>query len=514
MELHFNRIARGVWIPTDERLIAYLTDDNWDDFLFRTLYYLTVLDEDGDKFTIGGVKIGFFGQEEGSRTEIDSRFKTLGDEFFSLGQDSEYYQNILKLTPELRQSILSGLNDVVANESLLEAALREEVMNTSLLRGVSLPSVTGQFRRILRGGAPLTEYNFQYSVPQSRHIAGVTVDFQVDPDSNPPSNIHVLIGRNGVGKTKMLNNMVEALVDENRSPKTVGEFSTVGVSPGATTKQELFSGVVSIAFSAFDTFEPYPEKKDKSGGVRYSYVGLKRSTNRGGAQGTPMSHEMLTNEFVKSMMACFALGKGDRWVTALRTLESDPLFKEAELERMPSMRHGEELKRKAETLFQRMSSGHEIVLLTVTKLVEKVEEKTLVLIDEPESHLHPPLLSALIRATSDLLTHRNGVAIIATHSPVVLQEVPRNCVWKLRRTGLQASAERPEVETFGENVGVLTREVFGLEVTESGYHRLLRDSVARRESFGAISRSYEHSLGSEARGILRCLIAERDSRGE
>ncbi len=44
-------------------------------------------------------------------------------------------------------------------------------------------------------------------------------------------------------------------------------------------------------------------------------------------------------------------------------------------------------------LIKRMSSGHAIVLLTVTKLVARVEEKTLVLIDEPESHLHPPLLS-------------------------------------------------------------------------------------------------------------------------
>jgi predicted ATP-dependent endonuclease of OLD family len=69
-----------------------------------------------------------------------------------------------------------------------------------------------------------------------------------------------------------------------------------------------------------------------------------------------------------------------------------------------------------------MSSGHAIVLLTITRLVATVEEKTLVLLDEPESHLHPPLLSAFIRALSDLLYDRNGVAIIATHSPVVLQE--------------------------------------------------------------------------------------------
>jgi len=97
----------------------------------------------------------------------------------------------------------------------------------------------------------------------------------------------------------------------------------------------------------------------------------------------------------------------------------------------------------AKSLFNRMSSGHAIVLLTITKLVETVEEKTLLLIDEPESHLHPPLLSAFTRALSDLLVNRNGVAIIATHSPVVLQEVPKSCVSILRRTGRITTIEQP-----------------------------------------------------------------------
>ena len=94
----------------------------------------------------------------------------------------------------------------------------------------------------------------------------------------------------------------------------------------------------------------------------------------------------------------------------------------------------QEFSQRAEALLKRMSSGHAIVLLTVTKLVETVEEKTLVLLDEPESHLHPPLLSAFTLALSDLLVNRNGVVIIATHSPVVLQEVPKSCVSILRRT--------------------------------------------------------------------------------
>lgn len=146
----------------------------------------------------------------------------------------------------------------------------------------------------------------------------------------------------------------------------------------------------------------------------------------------------------------------------------------------------------------------------MTRLVETVEERTLVLLDEPEAHLHPPLLSAFIRSLSDLLTDRNGVAIIATHSPVVLQEVPRGCVWKLQRFGSEAKAERPEIETFGESVGTLTRDVFGFEVTESGYHTMLQREVAKGWPYEMVVQAFSNQLGDEAKAIARALVAVRD----
>jgi len=155
---------------------------------------------------------------------------------------------------------------------------------------------------------------------------------------------------------------------------------------------------------------------------------------------------------------------------------------------------------------KKMSSGHSIVLLTLTRLVELVEEKTLVLLDEPESHLHPPLLSAFTRAVSELLYNRNGVAIVATHSPVVLQEVPRSCVWKLTRSRLEARSDRPDRETFGENVGVLTREVFGLEVSKSGFHEMLEQAVEDGGTFASILQHFNEQLGDEAQAILMTLL--------
>lgn len=159
----------------------------------------------------------------------------------------------------------------------------------------------------------------------------------------------------------------------------------------------------------------------------------------------------------------------------------------------------------------RMSSGHAIVLFTITRLVDTVGEKTLVLIDEPEVHLHPPLLSAFLRTLSELLDVRNGVAIIATHSPVVLQEVPRSCVWKVLRSREAINIFRPDVETFGENLGVLTREVFMLEVTSSGYHHLLTESVDQGFSYEDILKSYGGQIGLEGRTVLKAMVMNRDA---
>jgi ATPase subunit of ABC transporter with duplicated ATPase domains len=251
------------------------------------------------------------------------------------------------------------------------------------------------------------------------------------------------------------------------------------------------------------------EEKDKSIGLQYSYIGLKRPTETGKAADTPKSPEMLAKEFVGSVRMCLKGARLTRWKRALEMLEADQIFKEAEIASLADVALSD-LEATAIPLFRKkLSSGHKIVLLSITRLVETVDEKTLVLLDEPEAHLHPPLFSAFVRSLSDLLINRNGVAIIATHSPVVLQEVPRECVWKLRRVGFEVAAERPTMETFGENVGVLTREVFGLEVVQSGFHKILTDAVEQQLTYEAALLHFDNQLGAEARAILRGLFSAK-----
>lgn len=497
MELTFYTKPRGFRIPDTSNLTVYLTLDNWNDFSFRTLYQITLFDENGEMHDLGHIKIANFGQTTDDRIELEERFEELDERFFSLGQSSGYYETIQGLNVELKELFLTKIKDIIADESLQLRALEEEVTRTSLLRDTSIVTVQGQYKRILDGGAILTPYNFKYETIQSDDEAGYNLTFDVDPESNPPSNIHVLIGRNGVGKTHLLNNMVKTFLELEGAK---GNFELQEDDWGDTG--EFFSRVASVSYSAFDPFKPYSEEEYPN----YSYIGLKKID-----EDTTKNHDELAQEFLTSVQHCFSVGKKEKWLNAMQSLESSTLFNEINITQIAE---GSLSSRRIIRLFKRLSSGHSIVLLTLTKLVEKIEEKTLVLIDEPEAHLHPPLLSAFIRALSDLLVNRNAVGIIATHSPVIVQEVPKICVWKLKRFQLEAAAERFEHETFGETIGKITREVFDLEVNESGFYKLLRDDVNEGMSYEQIIDKYNDQLGFEAKLLSRALLNNNNNDDE
>lgn len=512
MEKFFTVLPVGHSLPKTDREAAYLLTDNWDDwFTFSTMYTLNIRDSKGEIHRIGSVKIGQAGMRpDQRRPDLEPSFDTLGDDFFSIGQDDTYYETLNDLGVDLRDRVLTGLRDMAFNPQHLETALKEKVTGVSLLRSVTRATVQGQYARLAQGGARLSRYNFSYTGPQKLRskIPPIELNFVVEPESMPPSNIHVLIGRNGVGKTHLLNNMSRSLVDQRSNPQDVGAFEAGEEDEG----QDLFANLVSVTFSAFDPFDPLPNRRDRSDGLPCAYVGLKRSgVTTEGKPLAPKSPDSLSREFGASVLVCRSQSaRLSRWRRALLMLEADPIFKAADVASLADEELTDELKASARKIFSNLSSGHKIVLLTITRLVETVEERTLVLLDEPEAHLHPPLLSAFVRALSDLLVNRNGVAIVATHSPVILQEVPNQCVWKIWRNGRIVQAERPTIETFGENVGVLTREVFGLEVTDAGFHQLLRDAARDEDDFEDVIAKFDHKLGGEARALIRAIMVNRE----
>ncbi|MDR6679511.1 AAA family ATPase [Pseudomonas oryzihabitans] len=511
--MEFFVLSRATRIPSTAKNAAFLRYDRWNDQSYVTMFQVALFDEDGVRIDLENVKIGFKGQtiSDSTFSKLESRFTSLSSDFFSLGVAVEYYSALSSIkSKELKRAYLKGLNDIVANPGILEEIIEEPVLSISLLRDVSLSSVTEQFRRVLSGGAIRTNYSFRFLRSEDDNYSDIDLAFRVIADSTPPTNVHALIGRNGIGKTTLLNGIIDAIQNEHEGSEKILRIPT-SMALGSPIKPDYFSSVVLVSFSAFDPFDPPLEQVDPAKGTCFYYIGLKTES----ANGIELKRrESLNAEFLDSLKTCVKdSGKKARLLDAVETLQSDENFLEVGFSELLLLRTDRMIPR-ARELFSTLSSGHAVVLLTITRLVERVEEKTLVLLDEPESHLHPPLLSAFVRALSELLLDRNGVSIIATHSPVVLQEVPRTCAWVIERLGTAAKAIRPTIETFGENVGVLTREVFGLEVKSSGFHTLLQKHVDKGKSLDEIVEDFGGRLGFEAQAILRVLISKRKSKAQ
>lgn len=486
----------------------YLVLSTWNDFSFRTLFNVLLVDKSGDALALGQIKIGFVGQEEETTTyeEIGGKpFKELGAKFFSLAESPEFYEALYNLDPNVCHEVLKALRCVVVSEKAMKIAKDERVFQRSLLRDLNINTIEGQFKRIVNGEKALIEFDFEF-VRKNHKYSDMDLNFSVDPFSLPPSNIHAIIGRNGLGKTTLLNEMVKSI-----KRKTNNAYFEDDI--GQRIGEDYFSTIVSVSFSAFDPFRPIKEQSDPLKGTCFYYIGLKQDVKFEKLDLAEHLHRLRASYANTVLRCCSDDSKKKMWLEAISDLESDTNFADLNLKEIaeyePELIEQECFKR-----MKKMSSGHAVVFMAISRLVEVVQDKTLILFDEPESHLHPPLLSAFIRSLSKLLSKRNGIAIMATHSPVVVQELPKNCCWVLTRFGDETSFARPSIETFGENVGKITKEVFKLEVEQSGFHKLLKDKVEEGHTFKEILRMFKKRIGMEGQALLMSMIMLRDSEAK
>lgn len=519
--MKFIKVQNRNGIRSAARDAVFLTRDSWDDYGFRTTFGVVYIDHSGRWHDLKRIHIGFSGQTESISTyeQLPDVFDRLPEGFFSLCSSAEYYKIIRSdFSEQERHDFLHALNDLVYNPDILSAVINEPVVRASLLRSVNVKDIRDQFASVLRGEVSLTDFNFGFSLSETDVFAGFDLQFKVEANSLPNTNMHAIIGRNGVGKTTYLSSMIKAATSKGDPENKFYQVNRFG-QKADMDPSTYFGSLVSVAFSAFDPFDESLASVDAREGIGYSYIGLTNYSGQEESSGhrTLKSEGLLHGEFVAALRRCFESEERKvRWLQTVSVLEADENFSDMNLSNLAEAAK-EDLEGEALSRIQRMSSGHTIVILSMTLLVASVEEKTLVLFDEPESHLQPPLLSALIRALGQLLRARNAVAIIATHSPVVLQEIPKSCVWKVSRLRRKSDKIRPEIETFGENVGTLTRDVFKLDVAKSGFHTVLAEAVKNEnpksmEGYDTILNTFKGALGYEAKGILKALVANHLER--
>ena len=519
------------------RLAPYflLKEDMWNDYDYRTQFYVSFIDEKYVKHDFGFLKIAFddYWKNKLNKDEplnyvkfIPRKFTKLERGFYSIG-DVYFYKKLNEFFDvEKVKFILNSLSYLAVNLSTLDEALSKNlsVIRISLMRDYKEDEVRNKINRMANGGVELTPYYFYFNYfindDESRKL-----DFRVKPNSLPPTNIHIIIGGNGVGKTTFLNNILR-------------EYFEGGIDYSLThgSNVNLLQNLVVVSYSPFDRLFQGVDL-DAVNASKYSYIGLRedptvhRTENYKNISST-------NKDFIISIFKCkFSEILRKKWLKLIEILEIDGYFANRNLSKLMdsvnisilrdkdinvndlSESQEKEILEKNKKLIERFndfSSGHKIILLSLTKLVVDVVEKSLVIYDEPETYLHPPLISAYIRALSWLMIERNAVAVIATHSPVILQEVPRKSVWVISREGDEFGADRPPIETFGESVSTLTKEVFNLKSKKSGFYTLLEDTAKRifdensslslNKLYDLVVEKFNGEVGDEAQSIIISII--------
>lgn len=500
---------------------ALLVQDNWDDFGYKSTFHAYLFISPNTKIDLGNIKI-IQASLTGGYTEMpEEPFEFLPAGHASLGADLSYYETLYKLGKEVFRPYLDGLRDVAFNDEYKAAVEDTEGYRVSMLRFSGAERTIVDAARLLRAQALPPKrrdggFQFKFKSQVSSDAKPFTVEFDFRRRGDLPNRINALIGYNGTGKTRLLSNIAIVASGYGYAKKedvlidAAGRF--VGTAPP-------FKTVVVVSYSAFDTFvipgqnETEKQRLQNEGELfGYTYCGLRERTTAAVPVGetgyrlrTPAEIEQ---EFLAALRRLRKANRVDLFAETLKPLLRDPSFQRIGLTQVYGDHNDEELGE----LFRELSSGHKVVLKIIAELIAHISgsEPTLVLIDEPETHLHPPLLAAFLKSVRACLENLDGYAIIATHSPVVLQETPSRYVQVLRRVAKQNLVVGPSIETFAESIGVITQEVFNLGDGSSDWHETLR-ALAHRERIEQIEELFGQKLGFAARSYI---LSIRDEIGE
>lgn len=114
-------------------------------------------------------------------------------------------------------------------------------------------------------------------------------------------------------------------------------------------------------------------------------------------------------------------------------------------------------------LIPSLSSGQETFVNLIINILALIKPNSLILIDEPENTLHPNIEIDFISILQDILSDEDfdSFAIIATHSPTIVREVPESFVRVIKFDGSgQPLIDSPSIKTFGADIGTITNYVF------------------------------------------------------
>jgi len=530
------RSALGLDIPENTVLIVP-SSDGWNDFGHQTRieYRIRMLSTDNPISAIGF--IGFVDSEK-ERNGIDLLAQllatrgeatvraTLEHRFFTMLPDMESYRRLVQeLGADASMITLTVVNDLVAlnefesSSEMLNIATRTKVFSLSFMRSSDTFFAFKNAGPLLRGLSneqtgilsPTLAIRFQLPGRTNEH----DLKFRFDHNAELPKRMAVIIGKNGVGKSQTLGRIAKATLDGS-------EVLTDGTEGGRPLINRL------LAFAPTNEAESvFPSGARKRPRIWYQRYSMNRSRRS-------KRNDYVSDLIVQVARSTQSIAEKTRWeiFTEALTAISDheqlhlvtssspsryiPLYglpngdEKRLLERFASVDVKKEPARVVSGEGFPLSSGEISFLKFAAQVSLHIENGSLLLLDEPETHLHPNFISRFVSLLDNLLASTGSAAIIATHSAYFVREVFREQVTVLSvNEASKVLAQRPVLRTFGADVGAISYFVFGEDEPSRLATEVETRLLASNLSWESIYEQYKDELSLEILNTLRAEIEDR-----
>ncbi len=441
-----------------------LNPTTWDDYSSKNQFTLSVQYK-GKHTTLGLLKIISI-DSKSTTLSLPYQFTKLGKEYCSLGEKIDYYKNIKNFFGNHYLTILKAFNDVAFFPQISESFENSSDFKNSLIRFDGQEQLMRQARYIIDNYDLSNLYSFEYlyKPSYSNDIDALKIPFNFNDNSILPDRIYALIGENGVGKTQLVSKLPIDLANH--------------VLDTFTPRIPLFSKVIAVSYSVFDDFK-IPESSSK---INYVYCGLRQERND---EKYTLTKGDLKERFFNSIKKVQKSKRFDSWCEIVENffpnniVDQWKIWNESESEYELSVTE-------FSNFLNKFSSGQSIFVFILTEILANIRYDSLIIFDEPETHLHPNAISQLINSIHLLVRKFQSYCIIATHSPIIVQGILSKNVYVIRNENNVLSAKHPSIETFGENLTKITDDIFGARDTTSQFKNELQILINKGYSYNEI----------------------------
>lgn len=528
--------------------------DNWDDYGYKTVlnlciwkekFYLRVNPEHKEEM-IDYLK-GVSKEKPGTDTHDNSYYCSLGDE--------AYYNFLNKYTlEECRKDWFNLVNDIAfKQDSEIDKIVQDfeqyedtksdslkfdqpngkthNFFNNSFLRDRDIIDIKENLGRKAKRG-------FNGELRKKIELFGNQIKL-IQQERTLPYQIYALIGRNGSGKTETIKKIIlESLEQKNFSKVLHFSLSPFDKAIEITQSTERYEKIGLEISNGLITKE-HVKAKVKANAVI-------ENVNKNEIEEIIGSKDSVENEYtlyIQSLILDLPEANFDEdnskvnlWKECLNEFSFDKWAEDfKEIYSITNVGESKKIQINAEVFkkINELSSGQKTIILYISKLIASINEGYLVIFDEPETFMHPPMIKAFIRNISEIIRQRNATCIVATHTPIILQEIPHDCVYCLNRTDTgNVVIKNVHYRTYGESIDLLYKNIYGMELARTGFYSFLEDKrlekldeiindpddtekeVLVENLIAILDEDSQRLLGNEARLRLQYLQEELEREGE